>query len=105
MPFQKGHNAWTHRKKKVTIKPEEPKVADVIADFPTADVSPEISVKGVTVVPFDPNNAEKHKETIKRHTIGMMGAIESLYGAILTPKCRKCYDERGWLTKCICVEK
>jgi hypothetical protein len=80
MVFKKGDKAWMMRKDIQPITPQEP------------DILPSI----------DENT---HRDTIKRHTIGMMGAVESLYGAILTPKCRVCYEKLGWLTKCKCVIK
>ena len=46
---------------------------------------------------------ENQKDTLKRHTLGMMGAVEAVYGPCFVPKCKVCYDDYGWLTKCICA--
>lgn len=42
--------------------------------------------------------------TVRRHAIGMLSAVEkelSLYSA----KCNICYENHGFLTKCVCENK
>lgn len=49
-----------------------------------------------------PPNEEQQAATIKRHAVGLIGAIEDRYGAILWRKCEKCYSKHGFTTKCVC---
>lgn len=40
--------------------------------------------------------------TIRRHLKGALTSVETMLGLALTPKCRKCYDEYGFIDKCTC---
>ena len=81
MVFKKGDKAWMKRKDRQHLIKETP---------------------SVEAVPFEPLPLEEQKDTMKRHTIGMMSAVETLYGPCFTSKCKTCYELYGWLTKCIC---
>ncbi len=88
MVFKKGDQAWKMRKDRQIPKDE-----------------PVIKVTDIGIVPFEPLPPAEQKDTIRRHTVGMMSAVEALYGPCFTPKCKVCYAAHGWLTKCKCGNK
>ena len=92
MPFQKGHKGYGGRKKKVA---EVARVPDVI---PIDIVTPELPQVEAKM----PDSVSQLKNNMTRHTIGIMSSIEDMFGSVLRPKCRICYQQHGWLTKCIC---
>ena len=55
---------------------------------------------------IQPKEVSREKElTIKRHIKGLIDVVKELDCDVhsgYTPKCRKCYEEHGWISKCIC---
>lgn len=88
MPFEKGNQHWEKRKDLQQASKVRVKVTEAVIIAPSVAIPP-----------------DQHKDTIKRHTVGLMSAIETMYGAVLTPKCRTCFDAYGWLTKCKCEKE
>lgn len=44
---------------------------------------------------------ESQANELKRHLHGAIIVIDQLMG--IKPKCDKCYQERGFLVKCVCI--
>jgi len=50
-------------------------------------------------------STDKVKEqlmTTRRHLKGALISVEMMLGLNITPKCRKCYNEYGYVDKCVC---
>lgn len=99
----RGRKRTTNVKGKVPrlrpVNRKKPDILDKILSNPEA-ISVEIHQpimrpETYTVTAGDVNN-------IKRHAIGHLAAVEAMFGSILTPKCKPCYERSGWLTKCVC---
>ena len=50
----------------------------------------------------EPDKIKEQLITTRRHLKGALISVETMLGLTITPKCRKCYNEYGYIDKCVC---
>ena len=58
---------------------------------------------GIIEKPIEkPDKVKEQLLTTRRHLKGALISVEMMLGLNITPKCRKCYAEYGYVDKCVC---